>query len=97
MSHDDETPRSNRTQGGLSLDDRLGNIEDDIAALSGKLDKIISGLSEGATRFTTLELRSIEHGARLTKIEEGRDAVVRLIVFAVIIAVLGLIGLKVFA
>lgn len=95
MSHDDETPRSNRNQGGLSLDDRLGNIEDDIKGLGDKLDDIIEGLKEGATRFTTLELRSIELSARLTKLEEARDAIVKLIVFAVIIAMLGLIGLKV--
>jgi len=31
---------------------------------------------------------------RVTKLEEGRDAVIRVIVFAVMVALLGLIGLK---
>ncbi len=91
---DDQTPRHNNTSGALSLDDRLENIEKDIGELSGKIDKVLDGLKEGETRFTLIEEKLAMVSARVTKLEEGRDAVIRLIVFAVIIALLGLIGLK---
>lgn len=97
MGNDDETPRSNRASrdGSLSLDQRLDGIEDDIQGLGKKLDKILSGMNEGDKRFTALEITVTSLSGRLTKLEESRDAVVKLIVFAVLIAMLGLIGLKV--
>jgi hypothetical protein len=80
--------------GALSLDDRLGNIERDISDLSGKIDKVLDGLKAGETRFTVIEQQLAMLSGRVTKLEEGRDAVIRLIVFAVMVALLGLIGLK---
>lgn len=93
MSRDDETPRSSHL-GAMSAEDRLKRIETAIDRVGTKLDGINKGLSDGSTRFATIELtiNSLTH--RVERLEAGRDLVVKIIMTAVVLGVLGLLGLK---
>lgn len=90
-----ETPRASRRVGDLSAEDRLARIEQDIDKLDGKIDLVLAGMSEGSTRFRALEMTCASLSDRIAKLEDGRDAVVKVIVIAVLVAMLGLVGLKV--
>lgn len=92
MTHDDETKVIHR--GGLSPDERLERIETAIERLVEKMDEIRTGLSDGSTRFATLDMTLTSLTQRVQKLEDGRDLVIKIVMGAVGIALLGLIGLK---
>lgn len=94
MPHD-ETTRVNRAL-GLTPEDRLERIEGDISALDKKLDKILEGLAEGRTKFSTIELTIASLTHRVQRLEDGRDLVIKIVMTAVVVGVLGLLGLKAF-
>lgn len=95
MPHDD-TPRSSSHIGAMSAEDRLERIENAIDDLGKKLDAIRQGLSDGSTRFATLDLTITSLTHRVQRLEEGRDLVVKIVMTAVVVGVLGLLGIKAF-
>jgi predicted nuclease with TOPRIM domain len=93
VSHDDETKVIHR--GGLSADERLERIEAAVEKMAEKLDEIREGLSDGSTRFATLDMTLTSLTQRVQKLEDGRDLVIKIVMGGVVVALLALIGLKV--
>ena len=89
---DDDTRVLHR--GGLSADERLERIENAMEKLAEKLDEIRNGLSDGSTRFATLDMTMNSLTQRVQKLEDGRDLVIKIVMGAVVIGLLSLIGLK---
>jgi chromosome segregation ATPase len=89
---DDDTRTIHR--GGLSADERLERIENAMDKLAEKLDEIRSGLSDGSTRFATMDMTVTSLTQRVQKLEDGRDLVIKIVMGAVGLALLGLIGLR---
>jgi hypothetical protein len=92
----DETPtQGSRSVGGLSVDERLERIEEDLRDVGAKIDRILNGMSDSNTRFALADQMIVALSARVTKLEDGRDAVIKVVMFAVLAGLLGLIGIKV--
>jgi chromosome segregation ATPase len=92
MSSDEDTRVINR--GGLTADERLERIEHAVEKIAEKMDDIRGGLSDGSTRFATLDMTLNSLTQRVQKLEDGRDLVIKIVMGAVGIALLGLVGLK---
>ncbi len=82
----DVTPRANHV-GSLSAEERLERMDD-------KLDQVLEALGDGKTKFALMQAEIDQLRARVLKLEEGRDAVIKLVLFAVLMGLLGLVGLK---
>lgn len=95
MNTKDDTEALTRKSGGLSVDERLERIEEDLCDLNSKIDRILSGMSDGNTRFALADQMIVSLSARVTKLEDGRDAVVKVVMFGVLAGLMGLIGIKV--
>lgn len=92
-SRDDDTKVIHR--GGLTADERLERIEAAMEKIADKMDEIKTGLSDGSTRFATLDMCIKSLTDRVKKLEDGRDMVIKIVMGAVAIGLLALLGLKV--
>jgi septation ring formation regulator EzrA len=91
----EDTTRINRTL-GLTPEDRLERIESDIREVDRKIDEVLKAMAKGDTRFNTLELTIASLTQRVQRLEDGRDAVIKTVMYAVGLALLGLLGFKAF-
>ena len=72
--------------GGISLQERLASVDASLKAILTKLD-------DGSTRITRLETECDGHVVRIAALEGSRDWILRVVVGAVILSVLGVIGI----